>query len=477
MAHFIPGCICLIEMMIDLGLESMAAKAKQMMLMMLSSSFSFSVSSLSAPASVSAVRHPTKSCALVRSACRSISTDTSKKKKKKKEKGNWNAKALEKEKRRTRSLRDCDIEIEEKEEDDSSSTSVMMQQTQTQTHVPVMLGEVLDVFSSNSKPLCSFVDCTLGAGGHASAIIQAHPELKLFIGMDVDPLALHMACSRIRSLSHSHPHPHFQAFTFLDNFRHIKSLLRQVVHPDIFSSGVDGILMDLGMSSMQVNNPERGFSVLANGPLDMRMDPQASLKAEDILNSWPDIEVGRILRDYGEESNWWLLQNKIIQARLQGGLHSTGELVDVIRSVNPRTRGGRQGWVKTATRVFQALRIAVNDELKTLEDSLYACFDCLAPGGRLAVISFHSLEDRIVKQTFLKIIDCCMESGDGSEDIGDLRKVKSDNNQNEAWIRQTIQGWNGTILTKRPLTPSEKEEGLNRRCRSAKLRVIQKVRR
>ncbi|EOY29111.1 MraW methylase family protein isoform 3, partial [Theobroma cacao] len=343
MAHFIPGCICLIEMMIDLGLESMAAKAKQMMLMMLSSSFSFSVSSLSAPASVSAVRHPTKSCALVRSACRSISTDTSKKKKKKKEKGNWNAKALEKEKRRTRSLRDCDIEIEEKEEDDSSSTSVMMQQTQTQTHVPVMLGEVLDVFSSNSKPLCSFVDCTLGAGGHASA---AHPELKLFIGMDVDPLALHMACSRIRSLSHSHPHPHFQAFTFLDNFRHIKSLLRQVVHPDIFSSGVDGILMDLGMSSMQVNNPERGFSVLANGPLDMRMDPQASLKAEDILNSWPDIEVGRILRDYGEESNWWLLQNKIIQARLQGGLHSTGELVDVIRSVNPRTRGGRQGWVK-----------------------------------------------------------------------------------------------------------------------------------
>ncbi|XP_021276627.1 uncharacterized protein LOC110410981 [Herrania umbratica] len=453
----------------------MAAKAKQMMLKMLTSSFSFSVSSLSAPASVSAVRHPTKSCALVRSAaCRSISTDTSKKKKKKKkEKGNWNANGLEKEKRRTRSLRDCDIEIEEKEEDDSSSTSVMMQQTQT--HVPVMLGEVLDVFSSNSKPLCSFVDCTLGAAGHASAIIQAHPELKLFIGMDVDPLALHMARSRIHSLSHSHPHPHLQAFTFLNNFRHIKSVLRQVDHPDIFSSGVDGILMDLGMSSMQVNNPDRGFSVLANGPLDMRMDPQASLKAEDILNSWPDIEVGRILRDYGEESNWWLLQNKIIQARLQGGLHSTGELVDVIRSVKPRTRGGRQGWVKTATRVFQALRIAVNDELKTLEDSLYACFDCLAPGGRLAVISFHSLEDRIVKQTFLKIIGCCMESGDGSEDIGDLRKMRSDNNLNEAWIRQTIQGWNGTVLTKRPITPSEKEEGFNRRCRSAKLRVIQKV--
>ena len=128
--------------------------------------------------------------------------------------------------------------------------------------------------------------------------------------------------------------------------------------------------------------------------------------------------------------------------------------------------------------MFQALRIAVNDELKALEDSLYACFDCLAPGGRLAVISFQSLEDRIVKQTFLKIINCNMESGDGSikeRDIRDLRQIKSENNQKELWIRKTIQGWNGTILTKRPITPSEKEEGFNRRSRSAKLRVIQKV--
>ncbi|XP_040972942.1 ribosomal RNA small subunit methyltransferase H isoform X1 [Gossypium hirsutum] len=375
-----------------------------------------------------------------------------------------------------------------------------------QSHIPVMLGEVLDVFSSNLKPLSSFVDCTLGAAGHASAvsffllvvavlcvfmnmifyttvelscitengcacgcccsqIIQSHPELKLFIGMDVDPLALRMARSRINAaISHSHPHPNFQALTFVKNFRHIRSLLTQVDH---ISSGVDGILMDLGMSSMQVNNPARGFSVLANGPLDMRMDPQASLKAEDILNSWPDSEVGRILRDYGEERNWRLLQNKLAQARLQGGLHSTGELVDVIRSTTPGTKGGRQGWIKTATRVFQALRIAVNDELKTLEDSPHACFDCLAPEGRLAVISFHSLEDRIVKQVFLKII--------GEEGRDSVRKIKGGEDEKELWIRQTIQGSNGTILTKRPITPSEKEEGFNRRRRSAKLRVIQKL--
>ncbi|TYH60819.1 hypothetical protein ES332_D07G006100v1 [Gossypium tomentosum] len=433
------------------------ANAKHMMLMMLSASISLPVSSRCASLSAKRLlynQYSTRSQTLVRSACTGITTDTSKKKKK--EKG------LAKEKRRTRSLRDGDIHILKEEDVDSSSSSTVMMQ---QSHIPVMLGEVLDVFSSNLKPLSSFVDCTLGAAGHASTIIQSHPELKLFIGMDVDPLALRMARSRINAaISHSHPHPNFQTLTFVKNFRHIRSLLTQVDH---ISSGVDGILMDLGMSSMQVNNPARGFSVLANGPLDMRMDPQASLKAEDILNSWPDSEVGRILRDYGEERNWRLLQNKIVQARLQGGLHSTGELVDVIRSATLGTKGGRQGWIKTATRVFQALRIAVNDELKTLEDSLHACFDCLAPGGRLAVISFHSLEDRIVKQAFLKII--------GEEVRNSIRKVEGGEDEKELWIRQTIQGSNGTILTKRPITPSEKEEGFNRRSRSAKLRVIQKL--
>lgn len=132
--------------------------------------------------------------------------------------------------------------------------------------------------------------------------------------------------------------------------------------------------------------------------------------------------------------------------------------------------GGRQGWIKTATRVFQALRIAVNDELKTLEDSLYACFDCLAPGGRLAVISFHSLEDRIVKKTFLDIINSSSEDGDDENQSMIIKDV----DEKETWIRQRVQGCNGTILTRRPITPSEEEERLNRRCRSAKLRVIEK---
>ncbi|KAL9442702.1 hypothetical protein AB3S75_016140 [Citrus x aurantiifolia] len=364
---------------------------------------------------------------------------------------------LVKEKRRTRSNKDYYYE------------SIIQQQQSS--HIPVMLGEVLDVFSS-SRTITSFVDCTLGAAGHSSAIIRAHPELKLHIGVDVDPSALAKARAHLNSLLHGQAHPHLKTHTFAKNFRHIKSVLGQI-DENILCSGVDAILMDLGMSSMQVNNPERGFSVLGDGPLDMRMDPQASLKAEDILNSWPDAEVGRVLREYGEESNWRLLQNKIVQARLRGGLHSTGELVDLIQSVTPGMRGRRQGWIKTATRVFQALRIAVNDELKTLESSLHACFDCLAPGGRLGVISFHSLEDRIVKQTFLSIIDHNREDAEGNEE--ELRNIRDDNNVNETWIRQIIQGWNGKILTKRPITPSAEEERLNCRCRSAKLRVIQKI--
>ncbi|KAM7268832.1 hypothetical protein ACFE04_010998 [Oxalis oulophora] len=420
------------------------------------------------------------------------------------------AEALSKTKRRTRSNKDYTDESSLLLLNDDVSP---LNHHNHNHHLPVMLGEVVDVFA-NKYPFRSFVDCTLGAAGHTSAweeiggveinvkcvetnvkcvdftnnlqsarvelfvagscsrkIIRSRPELQLFVGMDVDIVAHEKARAQIDSLLNLHPH--LKAHTFLDNFKHVKSVLSQV-EPSPLDSGVDGILMDLGMSSMQINNPERGFSVLGDGPLDMRMDPRATLKAEDILNSWPDTEIGRILRDYGEESNWYFLQNKIVQARLRGGLHTTGELVDLIRSNSYGTRGGRQGWIKMATRVFQALRIAVNDELKTLEDSLYACFDCLAPGGRLAIISFQSLEDRIVKKTFLNIIGGNSEDLAGNEEAEVQRRYMKSVEEKESWIRQMVHGKHGTILTKRPITPSEKEEELNRRCRSAKLRVIQK---
>ncbi|KAJ8773408.1 hypothetical protein K2173_028585 [Erythroxylum novogranatense] len=369
----------------------------------------------------------------------------------------------DKEKRRTRSVKTYDL----------VDTFNHFDFLSNQTHVPVMIREVVDVFSSLS--LLSFVDCTLGAAGHSSAIIKSHPELEYYIGMDVDPVAHSKARAQINGCLDFPAHSKLKTHTFLNNFRYIKSALREV-DASLESSGVDAILMDLGISSMQVNDPERGFSVLADGPLDMRMDPRASLKAEDILNSWPDSQIGKILREYGEESNWHLLQRQIVQARLRGGLHTTGELADLIRSSSGGTRGGRQGWIKTATRVFQALRIAVNDELGVLEKSLRTCFQCLAPGGRLAVISFHSLEDRIVKKTFLDIVESDdRDENEGEEDGRERRKLRNETEANEAWIRQTIRGSNGAILTKRPITPSEEEERLNCRCRSAKLRVIEKA--
>ncbi|KAM3290268.1 ribosomal RNA small subunit methyltransferase H [Capsicum chacoense] len=371
-------------------------------------------------------------------------------------------------KRRTRSEKELDEE-----------TFMKMYGNDNSVHVPVLLGEILDVFTSLT--LRSFLDCTLGAAGHSSVIIRAHPEMQVYVGLDVDPIAHQLAQSQLRSVIDRDSFDTAAALkvhTFLKNFKDVKSVLGEV-EDELLASGVNGILMDLGMSSMQVNDAERGFSVLKNGPLDMRMNPKATLKAEDILNSWPADEVGRVLRDYGEESNWYSLQNRIVKARLHGGLHSTNELVDLIQNSTSRTKG-RQGWIKTATRVFQALRIAVNDELKTLEDSIRACFESLSSGGRLAVISFHSLEDRIVKQAFLNIMNCSDVDGGGVEDeegkrLRELRKINLDTVKEEAWIKQVIQGINGTILTKRPITPSEKEETLNPRSRSAKLRVIQKA--
>ncbi|CAI9094796.1 OLC1v1030591C1 [Oldenlandia corymbosa var. corymbosa] len=206
-------------------------------------------------------------------------------------------------------------------------------------HTPVMIGEVLDVFAS--VPLRSFVDCTLGAAGHSSAIIQAHGEMKLFVGIDVDPAAHEIADARIKGIlgcDTCEPTSELCIHTFVQNYRSIKSVLGGIDEA-LLGAGVSGILMDLGMSSMQVNNAERGFSVLGDGPLDMRMNPQVSLKAEDILNSWPDDEVGKVLREYGEESNWHRLQKKIVNARLHGGLHSTAELVNLIRSSTCGTRG------------------------------------------------------------------------------------------------------------------------------------------
>ncbi|KAL0330953.1 UNVERIFIED_CONTAM: Ribosomal RNA small subunit methyltransferase H [Sesamum angustifolium] len=254
-------------------------------------------------------------------------------------------------------------------------------------------------------------------------IIQAHPEMEFYVGLDVDPVAHQIAQAQLNTILHNdfgQSSAGLQVHTLLKNFKNIKDVLHDIDGKHI-ANGVQGILMDLGMSSMQVNNAERGFSVLSDGPLDMRMNPQ--------MLTW------------GEFTG---LRRK---ARLD---------------------------LRLATRVFQALRIAVNDELNTLKDSIHCCFESLDSGGRLAVISFHSLEDRIVKQAFLDIIN---SSQDGDkEERNFTNSIKLDScKEKEAWMKQIVQGPNASILTKRPITPSESEERLNPRSRSAKLRVIEKI--
>ncbi|KAJ7521164.1 hypothetical protein O6H91_19G040800 [Diphasiastrum complanatum] len=322
-------------------------------------------------------------------------------------------------------------------------------------HLPVLMNEVLEQFKN--RCLTSFVDCTLGAGGHASAIIKAHSELQTFIGFDVDPLIHSEARSRIQvALDYANQSSatlkNLQLHLLHTNFKYIKNVLKRVDN-DLALTGVNGILMDLGVSSMQ-----------------------QSLKAEDILNCWPEVEIGRILRDYGEERRWKYLAHKIVDARYSGGIQSTSRLVEVI--------GGRMQYLgkghmrkHPATRTFQALRIAVNDELSSLETALADAVCCLAPKGRLAVISFHSLEDRIVKHAFLRFSGSKTINNDQlSETECEKDYISKEDNAKVSKSSGRISTCRQfVILTKKPIIPSFEEILRNPRCRSAKLRVIERL--
>ncbi|KAH7424426.1 hypothetical protein KP509_11G008100 [Ceratopteris richardii] len=251
------------------------------------------------------------------------------------------------------------------------------------------------------------------------------------------------------------------------NFRNIKSALHQL---GLESGQVDGLLMDLGMSSMQLDYAERGFSLQLDGPLDMRMDPMSTTTASDILNGWSETEIGRILRDYGEERQWRRLAQRITEARHAGSINTTSGLLQVIqKSLPTRFSPGRPGWKKTAIRVFQALRIAVNDELTSLESALPHAFNCLRPGGRMAIISFHSLEDRIVKRFFLKAMgETVSKKSKKFRDIGNVENEPKTN------VFKALEGTCALILTRRPLTAGLDELKSNPRARSAKLRILVK---
>ncbi|PNW73675.1 hypothetical protein CHLRE_13g568150v5 [Chlamydomonas reinhardtii] len=327
-------------------------------------------------------------------------------------------------------------------------------------HVPVMLREVLSAFAP--LHVTSYLDCTLGAGGHASEMVAAHPELLTVYGIDVDPTAHTLAEPRIRAAAAGREG--FGLRLLRGNYRDLRPLLGTVSSPPPQPTA---ILMDLGVSSMQIDTADRGFSFMREGPLDMRMDPTAPLSAEEVLNTWSEAELGRILRDYGEEKLWRVVARRLVQAREVEPIRTTTQLV---KAVGHTQIGGKLGkgpkGVHPATRTFQALRIAVNDELRRLEQALPDAIAALAPGGRLAVISFHSLEDRLVKHAFARAAGRPTPEDEhrtyGADKFAFLDELEAS--------RVAV-----LVGNQKPVLPSEEETARNPRARSAKLRVLQKL--
>lgn len=350
-------------------------------------------------------------------------------------------------------------------------------------HIPVLLEEVLSIF--DPVKLESFVDGTLGAGGHTCAMLERHEELSRSIGIDRDLKAHELAGDRVRrlginvmnilmdqDLDDDHEKPSGEGKTRClipvhGNFSTMKSAVQRLyVHGVLAQEKVDGILLDLGVSSMQLDMDERGFSFQKDGPLDMRMDPTQGISAETAVNTWSEARLGQVIRDFGEERYWKSISRRIVERRMERPITTTKELVEVIGIPggvrNKRNRKGRQTKEKhPATRVFQALRIAINEELESVSRVVPDAIDMLNPGGRLAIITFHSLEDRIVKWAFREA------AGMAPSDSALPEYCLPFDDTCEAKVK---------ILTRKPICPSPEEEANNVRSRSAKLRVVERLR-
>lgn len=292
------------------------------------------------------------------------------------------------------------------------------------SHEPVLTREVLEVLAPDRGGL--FVDCTVGAGGHSVALLEAGATRLL--GLDRDPSALALAAEALKA--------------FRDRVELVHADFREL---DAVLDGrgigtINGALADLGVSSMQLDGPQRGFSFQRDEPLDMRMDPTSSRTAADLIRQSSELELAGVISEYGEERHARRVARAIVQARERAPIDTTRQLADLVRRAIPR-----RGWsrIDPATRTFQAVRIWVNQELEGLEQFLVRLLRRMATGARAAIIAFHSLEDRIVKHTFRSI-----------ERAGDV---------------------SARILTRKPIVPSEDEIARNPRARSAKLRAIERL--
>jgi S-adenosyl-methyltransferase MraW len=306
-------------------------------------------------------------------------------------------------------------------------------------HKPVLLDEVIEYL--NIDPAGVYVDGTIGGGGHSYEIASRLTTGRL-IGMDQDEAAVQAAGLRLLQFGE-------KVTIVRSNYRNIRTVLQ-----DLRIEKVNGILLDLGVSSYQLDTPERGFSYRENGPLDMRMDKRINTTAKDVVNTYSEAELYRIIKNYGEEKFAGNIARHIVRAREKKPIETTYELNEIIKEAIPakfRATGGHP-----SKRTFQAIRIEVNRELDVLKETLDDMIDLLLPGGRLAIITFHSLEDRIVKEAFRTNENPCTCPPDFPVCVCG-KKPK------------------GKIVTRKPVLPSNKEMELNKRSKSAKLRVFEKT--
>lgn len=307
-------------------------------------------------------------------------------------------------------------------------------------HVSVLLEECIE--NLNIKPDGIYVDGTLGGGGHASYICQHLSPEGTLIGIDRDQDALNAASERLKDYP-------CQKIFVQSNYSDIRNVLQELE-----LDGIDGALLDLGVSSFQLDNAERGFSYMHDAPLDMRMNQDDSFTAYDVVNEYDQKELMKIISKYGEEKWASRIATFIVNGRKDGPIETTGQLVELIKAAIP-AKARREG-PHPAKRTFQAIRIEVNDELGQLEHAIEEFCDVLNPKGRLCVISFHSLEDRIVKEIIARRVNPCTCPKEFPVCVcGKVADIKK--------------------ISKKPILPSEEELEVNPRSRSAKLRVCEKL--
>lgn len=306
-------------------------------------------------------------------------------------------------------------------------------------HKSVLLNETIDGLNIQLDGI--YVDGTLGGGGHAYEVCRRLGDKGSIVGIDQDAAAIEAAGNRLKDFGE-------KVTIVRSNYCDMKSKLHE-----LGIDKVDGIVLDLGVSSYQLDTAERGFSYREDAPLDMRMDTRQKMTARDIVNDYEEMELYRVIRDYGEDKFAKNIAKHIVAARKEKPIETTGELTEIIRASIPMKYQKKSG--HPAKRTFQAIRIELNRELEVLKDSLDDMIDLLNPGGRLCIITFHSLEDRIVKSAFRKNENPCTCPSDFPVCV--CGKVSK-----------------GSILTRKPILPSKEEMEENSRAKSAKLRIFER---